>query len=263
MNFSLGQLYDQFTIRPKEMTAWEMEDWIDEKSKRSGRGYYIPKGEIFCRALNKDGSLCKLTKRVGPKNILAHCIRNHAIEYHGLAPRKSDITKEYGTWEELTFVIKVNDLLEKQLETEKVTQVQQSSNASGATEQHDLALISLKRPRTDVSSTTSGGKAIGAKSIAAMGKAPEMQTGRQKIVSPRREGIGKRAITVERTTLSAGGTIENPQRYADFKSALKRHDTLTFDVHRAPADIKGTIRTTSGTASRREVARNRISHVFQ
>ncbi|TGO17990.1 hypothetical protein BTUL_0013g00660 [Botrytis tulipae] len=244
MNFSLGQLYDQFTTRPKEMTAWEMEDWIDEKSKRTVRGYYIPKGEIFCRALNQDGSLCKYTKRVGlKKNILAHYSRNHAIEYHALAPRKSGITKkereramecfgkqvlqvlrannidEYGTWGELTFMIKVYELLEKQLESNKVTRIQQSGNASGATEQHDLALLSLKQPRTDVSSTTSGEKARGAKSIAAMGNVPEMQTERQKMVSPHkraasnvgREGIRKRARTVEKTTLSAGGPIENPQ----------------------------------------------------
>ncbi|TGO20526.1 hypothetical protein BPAE_0288g00080 [Botrytis paeoniae] len=43
------------------MTAWEMEDWMDEKLKKSGRGYYVPKGEIFCHALNQDGSLCKNT----------------------------------------------------------------------------------------------------------------------------------------------------------------------------------------------------------
>ncbi|TGO66722.1 hypothetical protein BOTNAR_0055g00080 [Botryotinia narcissicola] len=256
MNFSLSQLYDRFTARPKEMTVWEMEDWIDEKSKRTGRGYYIPKGEIFCRALNQDGSLCKYTRRVGlNKNILAHCSRNLAIEYHALAPRKSGITKrengpwtvsgnkcfkyceqmilishEYGTWEELTFMIKVYELLEKQLESEKVAQVQQSGNTSGATEQHDLALISLKRPRTDVSSTTSVEKARGAKSIAAMGKVSKMQNERQKIVSPH-----ERACS---------------------------YDPLTFDVHHAPADIKGTIRTTSATASRREVARNRSSYVF-
>ncbi|KAF7900979.1 hypothetical protein EAF00_003200 [Botryotinia globosa] len=237
------------------MTAWEMEDWIDEKSKRTGRGYYIPKGEIFCRALNKDGSLCKYTNRFAPKSILRHCSRNHAIEYHALAPRRSGITKkareramecfgeqvlqvlqanninEYGTWEELTFMIKIYELLEKQLESQKFTRVQQSGNASGATEEHDLALLSLKQPRIDVSSTTRGEKARGAKLIAAMGKVHEMQTERQKMVSSREQASS--------------------------------NDTLTFNVYHAPADVKDIIRTTSGTASLRRAARNRSSHVFQ
>lgn len=59
MSSKLDKLYSLFTIRPKELTAWEKEDWTEEQSGKVRRGYYIPKREIFCRALNRDGSLCK------------------------------------------------------------------------------------------------------------------------------------------------------------------------------------------------------------
>ncbi|THV47703.1 hypothetical protein BGAL_0294g00100 [Botrytis galanthina] len=244
MNSNLGHLYDRFTTRPKEMTAWEIEDWIDKRLKRSGRGYYIPKGEIFCRALDQDGSLCKYTRRVSHgQSILTHCRRHHVIEYNALAPREPGMKKEekeramecfgeqvlqvlrannineFGTWDELTAMIKNYELREKQLESKKTTQLQQSGNFSGAIEQHDSALLSMKQPRADVSSTIiSGENTRGVKSIAAMGKTTGMQSEKQMMVSRKRaasngdrEGDGKLARTVERTTLSAAGTIENPQ----------------------------------------------------
>ncbi|KAF7900328.1 uncharacterized protein EAF01_007630 [Botrytis porri] len=241
MNPNLGKLYYAFTTRPKEMTAWEMEDWVDGQSKRTGRGFYVPKGEIFCRVLNQNGILCKNTKNFGTSSILVHYKRYHVVEYHTSAPRSRTRTKEQaerskkcfeqqvlqvlranninenGTWEELTEMIKRYELREKQLGSKKATQIRQAYDASEANEQDDAALISIRRPVAEVFSTVIENNAKLAKSITAMGKATEMEAERQKMVSPRKravsdigkEGIEKRARTEEKTSLSAGGTIEN------------------------------------------------------
>ncbi|TGO46676.1 hypothetical protein BCON_0312g00050 [Botryotinia convoluta] len=187
MNSNLGELYRQFTTRPKEMTAWEMEDWMDEKSKKTGRGYYIPKGEIFYVKTRKDSRLRHFyitTKENMWLNIMHRLLAPveeaeramKCFEKQVLQVLRANNINENGTWDELTDMIENYELREKKLKSKKATQIEQSDNASGATEQHDPALLSMKRPRADASSTTSGENAKGAKSIAAMGKTTEMQT---------------------------------------------------------------------------------------
>ncbi|TGO79978.1 hypothetical protein BELL_0018g00330 [Botrytis elliptica] len=237
MNPNLGKLYYQFTSRPKEMTAWENEDWIDEKSKETRRRFYVPKGEIFCRAPNQDGSLCENTKRDTPVNLWRHYRTMHA-EFKASATRTRYITKEQekraekcfekqvllvlrannidenGTWDELTDMIKNYELREKE-----ATQIEQLDDDSESSEQNDPALISIRRPVEEVFSKKNEKNAREAKSLPAIGKVIGIKTERQKMVSLRKravpdtgkEGNQKRARMEEKTSLSADGIIEiNP-----------------------------------------------------
>ncbi|TEY46815.1 hypothetical protein BOTCAL_0313g00060 [Botryotinia calthae] len=240
MSYKLDKLYSLFTTRPKEMTAWEKEDWTDEESKHVRRGYYIPKKGIFCRVLNQDGSLCKNAQKFKSNNLFGHYRTVHVAEYLELPPRTHNITEgeaerarkefekqvlkvlranninENGTLEELTDMIENYELREKKLGSKKATQVEQSYDACEANEHHDSALSSMERPRDYVSSTASGKNNEGTKSIVAIGKATETQPEVQRIVSRKRamsdtarEGIEKRVKTEKRTPLPAGKVIRN------------------------------------------------------
>ncbi|KAM0173496.1 hypothetical protein ACHAPF_006736 [Botrytis cinerea] len=150
MSSKLDKLYSLFIIRPKEMTAWGKEDWTEEQSGKVRREYYIPKREIFCHALNRDGSLCKSAEE-------AERARKE-FEKQVLEVLRADNINENGTLEELTDTIQKYKLRENKLGSKKSTQVEQSDDTSEANALHDSALSSIKRPRDDGSSTESAQK---------------------------------------------------------------------------------------------------------
>ncbi|KAM0124965.1 hypothetical protein ACHAP3_010042 [Botrytis cinerea] len=137
MSSKLDKLYSLFIIRPKEMTAWGKEDWTEEQSGKVRRGYYSPKREIFCHALNRDGSLCKSAEE-------AERARKE-FEKQVLEVLRADNINKY-------------KLRENKLGSKKATQVEQSDDTSEANPLHDSALSSIKRPRDDGSSTESAQK---------------------------------------------------------------------------------------------------------